>query len=73
MSEPRASTNVAISLNGERRTVAPGTTVADLVPATWKRGVAVARNGEVVTRGEWPTTAVEPDDELEVVRPIQGG
>ncbi|MPZ99130.1 MAG: sulfur carrier protein ThiS [Dehalococcoidia bacterium] len=73
MSGQRASTSVAISLNGERRTVAPGTTVADLVPSTWRRGVAVARNGEVVTRGEWSSTAVEPDDKLEIVRPIQGG
>jgi len=37
------------------------------------RGVAVARNGTVVPRRAWDTTALEPGDTLEIVCPLQGG
>lgn len=37
------------------------------------RGVAVARNGAVVPKRAWDTTALEPGDTLEIVRPLQGG
>jgi sulfur carrier protein len=35
--------------------------------------LAVAVNGAVVRRGEWPTRALSPEDEVEIVRPLQGG
>jgi thiamine biosynthesis protein ThiS len=37
-----------------------------------QRGVAVARNGEIVRRDEW-TQPVEDGDEIEIVRAVQGG
>lgn len=73
MSEPRASTTIEVRLNGVTRSFVGGTCIANLVEAGWGRGVAVARNGEVIPRGEWATTRLEPGDEIEIVRPIQGG
>jgi sulfur carrier protein len=37
------------------------------------RFVAVAVNGSVVRRAEWPSTALAAGDEVEIVRPISGG
>jgi sulfur carrier protein len=37
------------------------------------RFLAVAINGAVVRRSEWRSTALSPGDEIEIVRPIQGG
>lgn len=73
MTERPAGTAIEIVFNGERREVEAGTSVADLVDAAWGRAVAVARNGEVVPRAAWETTAVEQGDEIEIVHPIQGG
>ena len=35
--------------------------------------VAVAINGEVVRRGDWPETTVHPGDTIEIVRAVGGG
>lgn len=52
-------------------------TLADLMAghgiAPDARGVAVARNGAVVPKHAWATTALESGDTLEIVRPLQGG
>jgi sulfur carrier protein len=37
------------------------------------RFLAVAVNGAVVRRGEWETSPLGPGDEVEIVRPRQGG
>ena len=37
------------------------------------RFLAVAVNGAVVRRAEWPQAALSPGDEVEIVRPLQGG
>jgi sulfur carrier protein len=37
------------------------------------RGVAVARNGSVVPRSDWPTTPIRPGDVIEIVLARQGG
>jgi sulfur carrier protein len=37
------------------------------------RFLAVAVNGAVVRRAEWPEVALGPGDEVEIVRPLQGG
>ncbi|PWC54327.1 sulfur carrier protein ThiS [Azospirillum sp. TSO22-1] len=51
--------------------------VADLLAA---RGigpdtpaVAVALNGAVVRRAQWAETPLNPGDDLDIVRPFQGG
>jgi sulfur carrier protein len=64
-----------IRVNGSAWEGAPGTTVADLV-AAWcesPKGVAVARNGEVVPRSGWAATGVEPGDRIEIVTAAAGG
>ena len=37
------------------------------------RFLAVAVNGAVVRRAEWPAAALSPGDSIEIVRPLQGG
>lgn len=36
-------------------------------------GVAVAVNGEIVSRGNWQTHELQPGDEIEIVGAVQGG
>ena len=73
----RTGAEIAVRVNGEPRTLPAGTTVAQLVPDAVPdvevRGVAVARNGEIVPRAEWSTTVLTAGDAIELVRPVQGG
>ncbi|MFG2338549.1 sulfur carrier protein ThiS [Streptomyces yangpuensis] len=66
---------MTISVNGEPREVAAGTTldtvVADLTAAT--SGVAAALNETVVPRGQWPATRVGDGDRVEILTAVQGG
>jgi sulfur carrier protein len=68
---------VIIMINGTRREVPAGATVASVVElldvAPEARGVAVALNGEVVTRSRWPETGLPEGAQIEVVAAIQGG
>jgi sulfur carrier protein len=67
----------ALRLNGKVEVIA-ATTVEGLLrergldPAQ-VRFLAVAVNGAVVPRGEWPARALAPGDDVEIVRPLQGG
>ena len=50
-------------------------TVADLV-ARWcpsPRGIAVARNGDVVPRSRWAGTPLVEGDRIEIVTAVAGG
>jgi sulfur carrier protein len=38
-----------------------------------QRGIAVALNGAVVPRADWPATRLNPGDSVEIVRARQGG
>ncbi len=40
---------------------------------TLERGVAISLNGEVVRRADWERTALQAQDELEIVQATQGG
>lgn len=64
-----------ISVNGERREVAPGTAldsvVRSLAPAA--SGVAAALNETVVPRARWSATALSDGDRVEVLTAVQGG
>ena len=66
-----------VTVNGERREVAPGATVASVVElldvAPGARGVAVALDGEVVRRARWSETELADGALVEVVAAIQGG
>jgi sulfur carrier protein len=68
---------VLITLNGEPRQLPTGATVGQVVDlldvAAPARGVAVAVNGEVVTRGRWDDTELPEGARIEVVAAIQGG
>ncbi|MGW3625903.1 sulfur carrier protein ThiS [Streptomyces sp. NPDC000880] len=64
-----------ISVNGEARELATGTTldtlVADLTAAP--SGVAAAVNEAVVPRSQWPGTLIGDGDRVEVLTAVQGG
>ncbi|MHB1710295.1 MAG: sulfur carrier protein ThiS [Acidimicrobiales bacterium] len=64
-----------VVVNGSEWFGTPGSTVADLVsrwcPST--RGIAVARNGEVVPKSRWGETPLVPGDLIEIVTAAAGG
>ncbi|WP_017622292.1 sulfur carrier protein ThiS [Nocardiopsis chromatogenes] len=64
-----------VTVNGERRTVAPGTTVGDVVRGLTRAsgGVAAALNDDVVPRTAWETTPVAENDRVDVLTAVQGG
>ena len=65
----------AATVNGEPAELREGATIADVV-ALWcpsSRGVAVARNGEVVPRSIWHEEQVKPGDAIEIVTAAAGG
>jgi sulfur carrier protein len=69
--------SLEVFVNGERRELRSGATVADLVEmlpgAPDGRGVAVAIDGEVVRRGAWASTELASGARVEVVAAVQGG
>ena len=66
---------IAITLNGERRSLPAGTSVATLVETLeLKKGrVAVERNREIVPMSQWPDVALAEGDSLEIVHFVGGG
>jgi sulfur carrier protein len=65
---------MTLTVNGVAEELAEGFTVGDLVRArTDERKVAVARNGEVVPRGAWDSTVLEPGDAVEILIAVAGG
>lgn len=68
--------SLAIRLNGLHQTVA-ATTVTELLAGLGvdpeRRGLAVAINGEVVPRRAWTERRLAAADDVEIVRPLQGG
>ncbi|MEV5280171.1 sulfur carrier protein ThiS [Streptomyces sp. NPDC051994] len=66
---------MTISVNGEPRALASGTTldalVATLTPS--RSGVAAAVNETVVPRSAWPMTTLGDGDRVEVLTAVQGG
>jgi thiazole synthase len=66
---------IAITLNGERRQVPAGTSVATLVETLeLKKGrVAVERNREIVPMSQWSDVALSDGDALEIVHFVGGG
>jgi sulfur carrier protein len=62
---------VTLVVNGERLEVAEGATLQDLLPTGGvepRRGLAIARNGEVVPRSGWKVVRVEAGDRIEILR-----
>ena len=76
MSGPTAPAVVEIVVNGEPRQVVAASVRALLGALGYDatgRGLAVARNDEIVPRGEWETTPLVPGDRIEIVGAVQGG
>ncbi|MFJ8849447.1 sulfur carrier protein ThiS [Streptomyces sp. NPDC102437] len=78
MNEPAplsGATRLSVSVNGEVRRLAGGTTLAALVAmlTTAHSGVAAAVNETVVPRGQWAATTLLNGDRVEVLTAVQGG
>ena len=68
---------LSVTINGDRRELPAGATVASVIAslpgAPEGRGVAVAVEGEVVPRAQWPSTELHEGAKVEVVVAVQGG
>jgi sulfur carrier protein len=64
-----------VVINGERRRVADDATLAAVLEefGVPERGVAVALDGSVVPRANWPDTGLRPEATVEVLTAVQGG
>jgi sulfur carrier protein len=67
---------IRLRVNGAEEEVAAAT-LAELLALRGvnptARFLAVAVNGQVVRRAEWPAKILVPGDDVEIVRPLQGG
>jgi sulfur carrier protein len=65
-----------VRINGVEQEVA-ATTVGELLAACGvdqtAKFLAVAVNGAVLRRSEWPSKSLGPGDDIEIVRPFSGG
>ena len=66
---------MTLTVNGDPREFAPGTTLAELVTGLVPsvRGVAAAVDGAVVPRRAWPDTKLTDGSVVEIVTAVQGG
>jgi sulfur carrier protein len=66
-----------ITLNGTRTELAAGTSLTELLEGSGldpqRRGIALARNGEVVPRGRWAQQELTEGDVVELLTATQGG
>lgn len=64
-----------LQLNGERREVAEGISLSELVETLTlaPERIAIELNQKVVRRIEWPTVHLNPDDRIEIVHFVGGG
>lgn len=72
----QADLNASIRVNGQDEPLRAATLSALLEEKALdvgQRGIAVALNGAVVPRAEWPATRLSPGDSVEIVRARQGG
>ncbi|GAC1411946.1 MAG: sulfur carrier protein ThiS [Candidatus Velthaea sp.] len=66
---------MTITLNGEARELAPGTTLGALITELGVRreGIAVARNDDVVPRAAVESTPLADGDSIEIIVAVAGG
>jgi sulfur carrier protein len=66
-----------LTINGQEQMVEGNPTLAELLTTMGKdprgKGLAVALNGEVVPRADWPRVQVGNDDKIELLEAAQGG
>jgi len=70
-----AAAALEIQVNGERRALALGCTVAGLVESLGLAGrrIAVAVNREVVPRSQFPSFRLAAGDRVEILQAVGGG
>ena len=68
-------TNLWLLLNGERKEVAAGVSLAQLIETLnlAPERIAIELNQSVVRRAEWPTTDLKENDRIEIVHFVGGG
>ncbi|MEV0490308.1 sulfur carrier protein ThiS [Streptomyces atratus] len=66
---------LTVSVNGDPRSIAAGTTLETLVATLTAApsGVAAALNETVVPRSRWAAAALTDGDRIEVLTAVQGG
>lgn len=66
---------MTLTINGESRNFDNLSTLSDLIEALGIKGdrVAVELNRNIVSRTEWPATALKDGDKLEIVHFVGGG
>jgi sulfur carrier protein len=64
-----------VTVNGAEKVVEDGSVIGVVVDdlGRGRRGMAIARNGEVVPRSQWDLTPVVAGDRIEIVVAAQGG
>ncbi|HUJ31265.1 MAG TPA: sulfur carrier protein ThiS [Candidatus Acidoferrum sp.] len=64
-----------VTVNGERREIPEGLTVAALVEHLGMKSgrVAIERNLDILPRARWSETQVQPGDSFEIVHFVGGG
>lgn len=64
-----------VTVNGEQRELAVETPLLDFLTALEIDGrrIAIAHNGTVLYREDWPSVVIRDGDRLEIVRMIGGG
>ncbi len=66
-----------ITVNGSPEQVPDGISLAGLLTARGqdarRKGIAIARNGEVVPRGQWTEARLLEGDSVELLTASQGG
>jgi thiamine biosynthesis protein ThiS len=64
-----------LQVNGERREVADGLSLADLIDVlSFPRDrIAIELNQSVVRRADWQKTDLSPEDQVEIVHFVGGG
>lgn len=66
---------MTVTINGERREIPDGLNVAALLDHIGMPHdrVAIERNFEILPRGRWQQTAVQANDNFEIVHFVGGG
>jgi sulfur carrier protein len=66
---------IAVTINGESRTLISNLTCAELITELQLAGkrVAIERNGEIVPRSQFDTCVLQDGDRLEIVVAVGGG
>ncbi|HEY5477525.1 MAG TPA: sulfur carrier protein ThiS [Tepidiformaceae bacterium] len=68
---------ITVRINGETRALPAGTDIPGLIREVAgtdpEQGIAIALNGEVIRRVDWPAATLHNNDIIEIVRATQGG